>query len=172
MRRLFAVGSALALTLVLAAPVAAQGAPERERWTEPEILFFGEEICGFEIMLEDTFANVNAFFFPVDRHGNERMMFSGGFRSTLTNLETHASIDITYFGRQVWWISADGTAEVTTSGGTLFWFTEQEAEVSEFGHGMWLLRGQGIERYDADGNLVHAGYRGKIVLDVCAALAG
>jgi len=57
--------------------------------------------------------------FPGRRNGDQRILSTGGYKSTLTNLATGETIDIKYFGRVEYVFHADGTVGVTVSGGTL-----------------------------------------------------
>ena len=171
MRRLVSLAIALASLAVFAAPVAAQG-PERFP-NEPTTLgpeVFGDA-CDFPVELVDTFAAGSTKVFPIDEDGDERILSTGGFRSTLTNLDTGETIDIKYFGRVQLTYRADGTADVSASGGTLNWITSGDV-LSTLGRGIWLVHGHITGRIDAETFFFLEPERvtGQVV-DVCAALS-
>jgi hypothetical protein len=172
MRRFVSVVVALASVAVFAAPVAAQG-PERIP-NEPVTLgpeVFGDA-CAFPVQLVDTFAAGNTKVFPVDENGDQRVLSTGGFRSTLTNLATGKTIDITYFGRLQYIFRADGTADLTASGGTLNWFTSPDVHTT-LGQGIWLIHGHITARLDAETFFLLEPERVTgHVMDICAALNG
>jgi len=170
-RRLFPLLAATALLLVLAAPAAAQG-PER---FPNEPITLGPEVfagtCAFPVQLVDTFAAGTIKLFPVDEDGDQRLLSTGGFRSTLTNLATGKTIDIKYFGRVELTFRADGTADVRVSGGTLNWITAADVH-STLGQGIWLVHGHFSGRVDAETFLFLEPERvtGRVT-DICAALS-
>jgi hypothetical protein len=168
-RRLIALATGAALALGVAAPVAAQGGPDRE-WLEEEVILFGEEYCGFEVLLEDHFAKVKVLSFPQDAAGNQRFIVAGVFKSTLTNLETGASIDITLGGSITYDEAADGTAVGVGRGTVLFWYSDEEAAGSQLGQGLFYGRGTGTEWYDASGMVERATFTGRST-DLCAELS-
>ena len=159
------------LLLAFAAPVAAQK-PERIP-TEP--LTLGPDVfagtCAFPVQLVDTFAAGNTKVFPVDENGDQRLLATGGFNSTLTNLDTGKTIDIKYFGRLQYIFRADGTVDLSASGGTLNWFTAADVH-STLGQGIWLVRGHITTRLDAETFLLLEPDRVTgTVTDICAALS-
>ena len=171
MRRLIALVIALASLAVFAAPAAAQG-PERFP-SEPITLgpeVFGDA-CGFPVQLVDTFAAGGTKVFPVDENGDQRVLSTGGFRSTLTNLDTGKTVDIKYFGRLQYIFRADGTVDLSASGGTLNWFTSPDVH-STLGQGIWLVHGHITARVDAATFFLLEPERvtGR-VQDICAALS-
>jgi hypothetical protein len=171
MRRLIPLVIALATLAAFAGPVAAQG-PERfpnEPVTLGPDVFAGT--CAFPVQLVDTFAAGNTKLFPVDENGDQRMLSTGGYRSTLTNLATGESIDIKYFGRLDYVFRADGTVDLSVSGGSLNWFTAGDA-LSTLGQGIWLVHGHVTARLDAETFFVLEPERvtGN-VMDICAALS-
>ena len=171
-RRLLATLAAGALVLVFAAPAAAQG-PERFP-NEPVVL--GEEdfagTCGFPVVLEDTFAAGQTQIFPVDRDGNQRLQTGGGYRSTLTNMTTGATIEITYFGHLEYTYRPDGLLELRTSGQVLHWYTAEDAAFAGLGAaGIYLVTGHSVMLADAATNVLvePATHRGRVT-DICALL--
>ena len=171
LHRLFSLLAAPALLLVLAAPAAAQG-PERFP-NQPVTL--GPEVfagtCAFPVQLVDSFAAGTTKLFPVDANGDQRMLVTGGYRSTLTNLDTGESIDIKYFGRLEYIFRADGTVDLSVSGGALNWLTADDVH-SILGQGIWLLHGHVTARLDAETFLLlePETVHGRIT-DLCAALS-
>ena len=73
-------------------------------------------------------------------------------------------------GGQARWTFADGRATISGKGTSLVWYGAEDAAASQLGQGIFLVNGTTSERYDAQGNLVAASARGRIV-DVCAALS-
>jgi len=157
--------------LVFAAPAAAQG-PDRfanEPVLGPEV-FAGT--CGFPVLLEDTFVAGEARIYPVDQAGNQRIMVTGGYRSTLTNLATGATIDIKYFGRLQYTYRPDGLVEIRASGQVLHWYTAADAAFAGLdGPGIYLVYGHSVMLADAATNLLvePATHRGRIT-DICELL--
>lgn len=171
MRRLFSLVIALASLVAFAGPVAAQG-PDRFP-NEPVSL--GPEVfagtCAFPVQLVDTFAAGTTKVFPVDENGDQRVLSTGGFASTLTNLDTGQTIDIKYFGRLDYTFHADGTVDLSVSGGTLGWFTAPDVHAT-LGQGIWLVHGHVTSRFDAETFLLLEPDRvnGRVT-DICAALS-
>lgn len=170
-RRLFPLLAATALLLVLAAPAAAQG-PER---FPNEPITLGPEVfagtCEFPVQLVDTFAAGTTKVFPVDEDGDQRVLSTGGFRSTLTNLATGETIDVKTFGRVELTFRADGTVDVSASGGFLAFITAADVQ-STLGQGIFLVNGHISARLDAETFLFLEPERvtGRVT-DICAALS-
>jgi hypothetical protein len=167
MRRFATLIAASLLILAVAAPAAAQ--PERT-WLEPETIHF-EGYCPFPVLLEDDAVKVKELAFPPDAEGDQRLIYPGFYKSTLTNLATGASIRIMTSGSVNFTIRADGTASASGHGRTLVWYTAADAPDSDLGQGLFIVRGVATETYDADFNVTSATYRGT-VRDICAELAG
>lgn len=164
MRRLAALALAIALTLTLVAPAVA-ARPDKTTF-EPSVLpaevFAGT--CDFPVELVDTFASAREFVF------GSHVMQTGGYHSTLTNLDSGASIVLRYFGRLTIRDTAAGL-RLEGSGGLLYWLTADDA-LSTLGPGIWLITGRFSATLDAETGLSVAPevIRGQ-VLDVCAALS-
>lgn len=169
-RRIVSLLAATLLLLLSVLPAAAKG-PEHNP-LPPEQILFGEEYCGFEVLLEDSFSSVKEHVFPPDAAGNQRITTGGVFKSTLTNLDPPGrSTNLNLGGHIAIFIRADGTARVEGHGNILVWYAEgAEAAVSELGAGLFLVRGRATEVYGPDG-LVEATYTGRVT-DLCAQLAG
>ena len=168
MRRLASLMAATALVVTLATPVAAAG-PVRTWLTEEEIPF-GAEYCGFPVLLEDYFAKVKAFEFPVARDGSQRFTTAGVFKSTLANVDTGESIDVVLGGHLVQTLAADGSLHVEGKENTLIWYGSADAALAESGQGIFIVNGRATEDYDATGAFTGATYGGRLT-DVCAMLA-
>ncbi len=167
-RRLVSLLAAAVLLLGVAAPVAAQG-PETN-WLPEEVIPFGSEFCGFPVLLEDHFAKVKELIFPPDEKGNQRIIVSGVYKSTLTNESTGESMRINIPGKLAIHFDADGSSVWHGSGNILVWYTPDQADESELGSGLFLVRGRVTEVYDAEFNLIEATYTGHVT-DLCAELA-
>jgi len=169
-RRIVSLLAATLLALLSAMPAAAQGGPERI-WLGEEEIPFGEEYCGFPVLLEDYFATTKVLIFPADEDGNQRLIQNGVFKSTVTNLDDPGqSTNLNLGGKITLYFNADGTVRVEGSGTILLWYSPVEAAVSELGAGIFLLHGRATERYGPTG-LVEATYTGRVT-DLCAQLAG
>ena len=118
----------------------------------------------------DTFARVQILTFPEQADGTVRQDIQQIFRGTLTNEDTGASIPYVLAGRGAFQFLADGRTLISGRGTSLVWYGAADAAASQLGQGIFLVNGTTSERYDAEGNLVAASARGRIV-DVCAALS-
>ena len=171
MRRVLALVIALASLAAFASPVGAQG-PERfpnEPVTLGPDVFAGT--CAFPVLLQDTFAAGTTKVFPVDGNGDQRVLSTGGYRSTLTNLATGKTVDIKYFARLDYRYHADGTVDVRAGGGTLNWFTAQDVHAT-LGQGIWLVHGRLAFHADAETLILLEPDRvNGHVTDICAALS-
>ena len=116
-------------------------APERSRTNR---LFWDlmrcAETCEFPVELVDTFAAGTTKVFPADADGDQRVLFTGGFRSTITNLDTGESIDVKYFSRIRYVFHPDGTVDVSATGGTINIFSADDVHAT-LGRGLFLVHG-------------------------------
>ena len=161
---------AAALLMVLAAsPAAAHGKPDRVVFTEPEV-FQIDGACEFSVLGADDFARGQILTFPEDADGTVRVNITQVFRGTLTNADTGASMRYVLAGRGAFKFFADGRMLIAGSGTSLVWYGAADAGASQLGQGIFLVHGTTSEQYDAEGNLMDASARGRIV-DVCAALS-
>lgn len=173
MRRAMALLVSLGLTLLITVPVAAGGRPEKSR-LEPTYL--GPEVfadtCPFPVDLLDISGHANELIFPVDANGDQRLVNNGGFTSTLTNLDTGKQLTITFHGYLELIFRADGTIDLSSSGGVLYWITSADVH-STLGQGIWLVHGRVTGTVDAATFLYvePERVRGRVT-DICAALAG
>ena len=164
-----ALVSATLLVLLAASPAAAHGKPDRVVFTEPDV-FQIDGACEFSVGGADDFARVQILTFSEDAAGTVRVNIEQIFRGTLTNADTGASIPYVLAGRGAFQFLADGRATISGKGTSLVWYGAADAAASQLGQGIFLVNGTTSERYDAEGNLVAASARGRIV-DVCAALS-
>ena len=170
MRRFVPLALAALLTIGLVVPVSAGGRPEMFR-NEPIELSL--DSCGFNVSLQDTHAAGKFFIFPVDRHGNQKLVSAGGYMSTLWNTaHPERSIDVTYHGRLEYVIHPDDTMSVRVSGQALFWF-DDAADAAMYGltPGLYLIIGN--VQVVTDLNFIAlepATLRGATVRDLCAEL--
>jgi hypothetical protein len=163
-----ALGAVLLMVMAIS-PAAAHGKPDRFVGTEPAV-FEIEGICDFPVLGEDSVARFQILTFAEDADGNVRSDIEQIFRGTLTNEDTGASMGYVLAGRGAFRFWADGRTSLAGSGTTLAWYDAASAAASQLGQGIFLISGRITEQYDADGNLVAATARGRIV-DVCAALS-
>ena len=171
MRRAFAFFAALGLVLTLAAPAAAKGKPEIIR-LEPTVLdeAFLAGTCDFRAELVDTSTNGKVMLFPMAEDGSQLIRSTGGYVSTLTNLDTGASMEIHYYSKIDFDVQADGTQRIHSSGSVFVYVYEGDV-LSVFDPGLYLVTGSMRSVAGPDGfALAPEQVRGK-VLDLCAALS-
>ena len=171
MRRAVAVFAALGLILLLAAPAAARGKPEIIR-LEPGVLDedFLAGTCDFRAELVDSSTNSKLLLFPPEEDGSQLLRSTGGYASTLTNLDTGASIELKYYSKIDFDIQADGT-QIVTSGGVVFAYIFEGDDLSAFDPGLYLITGSYRAHLDANGfALGPEQVKGKVV-DLCAAIS-
>jgi hypothetical protein len=168
-RRRSAAGLVLGMLLgaTIATPVLAVQ-PGRTWIGEETILYDG--YCSFPVLLEDSHASVKELAFPPDATGAQRLIYAGVFQSTLTNLDTGATTEVVIGSRVTYRFLADGTGRADASGRVLYYYTAEEAGVSELGQGLFLGAGRGFEEYDENG-LTRAGFTGRAT-DLCEVLGG
>ena len=171
MRRAFAFVAALGLVLVVAAPAAAGGRPEIIR-LEPTILdedFFAGT-CDFRMELVDQSTNSKLLVFPPESDGSQLTRSTGGYVSTVTNLDTGASITVGYYAKIDFDAQADGSQVIQTSGAVLVYVWEGD-DLSVFDPGLYLVTGSIHSIVGPDGfALEPERVKGKIV-DLCDALS-
>ena len=172
MRRLLAIAFAGLLCLTIVGPVAAKGPPTITRLDTTVISaddFAGT--CDFPVELVDSYANSLMLEYPADADGNQLVRFAGGFRSTLTNLDTGKAIDIKYFGNAKYLFQADGSIDIVTGGTVLAWFYEEDV-LSGIDPGIYLMTGPTHLLVDAATFLALEPVEAKgRVVDLCAALS-
>ncbi len=170
MRRAFALLAALGLALTLAAPAAAKGKPEISP-LDPTILdeAFLAGTCDFRAELVDASSNSKLMLFPMAEDGSQLLRTTGGYVSTLTNLDTGASIEIQYKSKIDFDVQPDGSQHIRSSG-AVFVFVYDGDDHSAFEPGLYLVTGSMSGAYGPDGfALSPERVRGKVV-DLCAAL--
>ncbi len=171
MKALLSLAVALVSLLAFAGAVAAK-APDRFP-NEPTVLGPDAlaETCEFPVELVDTFAAGTTKVFPADADGDQRVLFTGGFRSTITNLDTGESIDVKYFSRIRYVFHPDGTVDVSATGGTINIFSADDVHAT-LGRGLFPVHGNSTARLDAETFLLLEPdtIRGR-VFDICAALS-
>lgn len=172
MRRLLAIVFAGLLCLTIVGPVAAKGPPTISR-LDPTVIsaddFAGT--CDFPVELVDSYANSTMLEYPVDADGNQLVRFAGGFRSTITNLDSGKSLEIRYFGNAKYLFLADGSIDIVTGGTVLAWFYEEDV-LSGIDPGIYLMTGPSHLLVDAATFLALEPVQAKgRVIDLCAALS-
>jgi len=127
--------------------------------------------CDFPVEIVDSFTNSKALAFPEDTNGDQIVSFVGGYRSTITNLDSGESLDISYFGRALYAFHADGTLEVDSGGSLIAWYTADDT-LSSFDPGIYFITGRVHIRVDAGTFLAlqPEQVNGKVI-DLCAALS-
>jgi hypothetical protein len=171
MRQALAAVLALALVLALAGQALAKGRPEIVR-LEPTVLDadFLAGTCGFPVELVDRSTNSKLMFFPLDGDGSQLVRSTGGYVSTLTNLESGTSATIRYYSKIDYDVQADGS-QIVQASGSVFLFVYEGDDLSVFDPGLYLVTGSIHSRIGADGfALEPERVRGKVV-DLCAAVS-
>jgi hypothetical protein len=171
MRRALTFVAALCLALALAGPAAAKGQPEIVP-LEPSVLDadFLAGTCDFPVELVDQSTNSKLMFFPVEDDGSQLVRSTGGYRSTVTNLDTDQSIEIAYYSKIDFDVQPDGSQIIHATGAFLTYVYEGD-DLSVFDPGLYLITGRVQSRIGPDGfALAPEQIKGK-VLDVCAALS-
>jgi hypothetical protein len=171
MRRALAFMAALALVQTLAAPAAAKGQPEIVR-LEPSVLDadFLAGTCDFPVELVDQSTNSKLMFFPVEDDGSQLMRSTGGYRSTVTNLDTDESIELSYYSKIDFDIQSDGSQIIHATGAVFTWVFEGD-DLSVFDPGLYLITGRTRSFIGPDGFALAPEQIKGNVLDVCAALS-
>ena len=172
MRRLLAIAFAGLLCLTIVGPVAAKGPPSVTH-LDPTVIsadtFAGT--CDFPVELVDSFANASMLEYPANANGDQLVTFTGGYRSTITNLDSGKSIEIKYFGNARYLFQADGTIDIVTGGTVLAWFYEEDV-LSGIDPGIYLMTGPTHLLVDAATFLALEPVQAKgRVIDLCAALS-
>ena len=171
MRRAFATVTALAIVLIVAAPVAAKGPPEIVP-LDPSV--FDEEFlagtCDFRVELVDSFSNSKLMLFPVEDDGSQLMRSTGGYVSTLRNLDNGNEIELNYKSMIDFDVQADGSIRISSSG-SVFIYTFVGDDISIFEPGLYLVTGRTHSVVGPDGFALEPEViRGQVV-DLCAAIA-
>ena len=171
MRRLVPLALAALLTIGFALPVAAGGRPEMFD-NEPISQLF-ENSCDFDVALQDTFASGKVFIFPTDDGGSTLLMSTGGFKSTLTNLDDPSNTtDIKFFGHLDLLFLPDGNIELTVSGQALNWFeSAEDAAMYGLEKGLYVFTGHLQVLLNADQVAIAPATGNFRVTDLCAELA-
>ena len=172
MRRLFTIAAAGLLCLTIVGPVAAKGPPTITRLDLTVISaddFAGT--CDFPVELVDSFSNSSMLEFPANENRDQLVTFVGGFRSTITNLDSGKSLDIRYFGNARYLFQADGSIDIVTGGTVLAWFYPEDV-LSGMDPGIYLMTGPTHLLVDAATFLALEPVQAKgRVVDLCAALS-
>lgn len=151
----FGIGLALALVVVLAAPVAA-AKPDRSFAEAGDILVSG--YCDFDV-IEHPLSNKEYFTTFYDRDGNvRRSHVAGRLVLELINVESGRSIVVNASGPGRFVDDADGTTIYT--GGT--W-------IFNFAGEFFMLSGRGVFRVDGNGETIVS--RHGHVVELCPLLA-
>lgn len=173
-RRFVPLLLAALLALAVTAPVAAGGKPEKSN-NDPIVqgpdVFAGT--CDFPVRLEDEFASSRNLLFPVAEDGSQRLIITGGFMSTFTNVEEPTNtLDLSFFGHLTLVFQPDGTTDVLGSGQAIFWFSDAD-DAAQYGlePGIYLIKGR-VEAVVDENFIAHdpAKVRGTVT-DICALLA-
>jgi hypothetical protein len=171
MRRLVPIALAALLTLGFVSPVAA-GRPEV--FPQEKITQLFENSCGFDVFLEDSFAAGKLLLFPPDDDGSQLLVSTGGFKSTLTNLENpENTIDVKFFGHLALRFLDDGNIALRQSGHALWWF-EDPADAGMLGldPGIYIITGRLEALTDGDFVTISPVDMSTVhVRDLCAELA-
>jgi hypothetical protein len=165
------IGLVALLTIAVVTPVAAGGKPDSFP-QEPVAQEFPDS-CDFPVALQDAFAAGKVLIFPTGDDGSTLLMATGGFKSTIWNVEhPDISLDITFFGHAKLRFLEDGNIEIQGSGQGLWWFTD-EADAAMYGlePGIYLITGRVDVLTDDNQVALEPARMHARVRDLCAELA-
>jgi hypothetical protein len=167
MRSPLLVLAALAAAVVAAlAPAAgANGHPPITTTTAVDDTYVFEGLCAFSVGVHDVGSRVRKEFFDADGNLVEWRDRYPELLSTLTNLDSGASVTVDASGSGRFIINPDGTLTVVISGA----WVVPSAFPDLVAPGLTLIRGHGVVRND-HGDLTLEKWHGKVV-DLCAVLA-
>jgi hypothetical protein len=175
MRRFVPLVVAALLALVIVSPVAAGGKPEKSN-NDPIVqgpdVFAGT--CDFPVQLVDSFASSRNLVFPPADDGSQRLIITGGFMSTFTNLdEPENTLELSFFGQLTLIFQPDGSITVDGAGQAIWWFSDpDDAAMYGLEPGIYLVKGR-VEATVDESFIAHSPadkVRGSIT-DICALLA-
>lgn len=174
MRRIVPLVLAALLALAVTAPVAAGGKPEKSN-NDPIVQ--GPEVfagtCDFPVQLVDSFASSRNLVFPIADDGSMRVIITGGYMSTFTNLaKPENTLDLSFFGHLELVFQPDGTIDVLDSGQAIWWFNDaDDAAMYGLEPGIYLIKGR-VEVELDENFIAHAPAKVRgTVTDICALLA-
>jgi hypothetical protein len=154
MKRLAGFTAALVLGVLSLAGTAHATQPFMERQVQGPLTFAAGELCSFPVLLQPTAPDVFNFFI----FNNGKIMGSGPFVGTATNLDTGKTIKINEGGSFSVVQNSDGTTTITSNGFVIS---------SLFGT---ISSGHGVIQLDASGNVTSSTFSGT-ERDLCAELA-
>lgn len=167
-RALFALLSALILTIAAVGPAAAAKPFHENAGPQPPIDLAAGEVCDFAVTL-DSPVDISKTSVWEHADGTLRILVRGFASGTATNTDD----DLTYthsggFRIEIV-IHPDGSADVSASGTFFAWYFAGDPIVG-LSEGLFAINGHGSESYSADGSLVGAQFQGGHAVDVCEAL--
>ena len=162
---------ALVALLVLSMAPAAVAAQPTHTATPlpPDLEFAPGEPCEHGILVRTWWMRTRSSEFPALPDGTVRMADRGAARSTLTDLETGATVEARGGSRLAFRLLPDGTTVVDGTGALLVWYFP--GDPSELAPGVYLVNGHAREVYAADGTLLGATFDGR-ARNVCDLLGG
>ena len=168
-RTLFALLSALVLTIAAVGPAAAAKPFHENPGPQPPIDLAAGEVCDFAITIAAP-SDISKTSVWEQDDGTVRILSRGFAEGTATNTDD----DITYTHNGGYRIEVvihpDGSADVTASGRFFAWYVPGDAVVG-LSTGLFAVDGHGSESYAADGSFIGAEFRGGHAVDLCEALA-
>ena len=168
MTRVLAVLAAILLIVLSTAPVMAGGKPEKipDVLADPQVFPAGQ-ICDFDLEMAIDVDKGKSIVFPLPAaDGSQRVLVSGHFVSTVTNLETGQQATYNISGPGTF--TYGDTLKVVASGTWLFFNFPGGAG----GPGMWLSTGKSRLEIDlSDGHWLSFS-PARHTVDVCASLGG
>jgi hypothetical protein len=162
---------ALALLAALVTAPAGLAAPPSHAATPlpPDLEFAPGEACAHGILVRTWWMRIRSSEFPALPDGTVRLKDRGAARSTVTDLETGASVEAKGGSRLAFRNLPDGTLVVDGTGSLLVWYFE--GDPSELAPGVYLVNGHARETYAPDGTLVGATFDGR-ARNLCEMLGG
>ena len=161
----------LALVAALASAPAGLAAPPSHAPTPlpPDLEFAPGEACEHGILVHTWWMRTRSSEFAALPDGTVRLADRGAARSTVTDLQTGATIEARGGSRLAFRLLPDGTTVVDGTGALLVWYFP--GDPSELAPGVYLVNGHAQETYAPDGTLVGATFDGR-ARNLCELLGG
>jgi hypothetical protein len=155
------------LALSLASSALAGGKPETVKIPVPEPVVFPAGLsCPFPVEWAFESKNLQSKTFPVQANGDQLVRQTGHVMTTVTNLDSGASLVVNTSDRQDFLFHADGTIDVTINGGALAAYYPTDLG----GPAMYYFKGHLHDLVDSEFTLVSHQFSGRST-DLCAALS-
>jgi hypothetical protein len=164
--RVFAVGAALCLLVLVAGPAAAGGKPQHFLITDYSFSYPAGLTCSFAVSVAVETSGLRQTFFPVQANGDQVMQINGHSKVTLTNATSGKSVAVGTGGRANFTQYADGSYAIDITGSVVGGYFPTDVG----GPGLFYFVGHLQDTADSSFNILTHQTTGT-VQDLCAALA-